>query len=133
MIIDDLDILRTRRLVRPLETDSPLIINANAVLPFSIASKCFETITRQCRKIPEHACCLQTVQLQTRGTFDTRKCFYALACGEMFSPDRKSTRLNSSHVAISYAVFCLKKKTKIEKVLIAWLLCRLLIHLSLTA
>src|SRR5699024_11447035 len=28
-------------------------------------------------------------------------------------PDRKSTRLNSSHVSISYAVFCLKKKTKI--------------------
>src|SRR5690625_6214650 len=27
-------------------------------------------------------------------------------------PDRKSTRLNSSHVAISYAVFCLKKKIK---------------------
>src|SRR5439155_24351876 len=26
--------------------------------------------------------------------------------------DRKSTRLNSSHVAISYAVFCLKKKTE---------------------
>src|SRR5690625_6243903 len=30
--------------------------------------------------------------------------------------DRKSTRLNSSHVAISYAVFCLKKKI-IKKVL----------------
>src|SRR5690606_41396062 len=28
--------------------------------------------------------------------------------------DRKSTRLNSSHVKISYAVFCLKKKTKDE-------------------
>src|SRR3712207_8142907 len=27
--------------------------------------------------------------------------------------DRKSTRLNSSHANISYAVFCLKKKTKI--------------------
>src|SRR5690606_41914564 len=26
------------------------------------------------------------------------------------TPDRKSTRLNSSHVKISYAVFCLKKK-----------------------
>src|SRR6266540_4396001 len=26
--------------------------------------------------------------------------------------DRKSTRLNSSHITISYAVFCLKKKTK---------------------
>src|SRR5690625_5646495 len=29
--------------------------------------------------------------------------------------DRKSTRLNSSHVAISYAVFCLKKKTTTTK------------------
>src|SRR5439155_25356625 len=29
--------------------------------------------------------------------------------------DRKSTRLNSSHVAISYAVFCLKKKNKITR------------------
>src|SRR5258708_10000264 len=28
--------------------------------------------------------------------------------------DRKSTRLNSSHQIISYAVFCLKKKTKLE-------------------
>src|SRR5207302_6503543 len=30
--------------------------------------------------------------------------------------DRKSTRLNSSHVKISYAVFCLKKKKKKEKI-----------------
>src|SRR5436190_15329301 len=28
--------------------------------------------------------------------------------------DRKSTRLNSSHTVISYAVFCLKKKTKYQ-------------------
>ena len=36
--------------------------------------------------------------------------------GHMLAPaiaalDRKSTRLNSSHLTISYAVFCLKKKT----------------------
>src|ERR1022692_3813387 len=30
----------------------------------------------------------------------------------VFFPDRKSTRLNSSHLVISYAVFCLKKKTR---------------------
>src|SRR5439155_22388869 len=30
--------------------------------------------------------------------------------GTAYITDRKSTRLNSSHVAISYAVFCLKKK-----------------------
>src|SRR5437867_7778875 len=32
-----------------------------------------------------------------------------------FSTDRKSTRLNSSHRTISYAVFCLKKKKKKKK------------------
>src|SRR5207249_6134990 len=31
--------------------------------------------------------------------------------GGYLQVDRKSTRLNSSHVSISYAVFCLKKKT----------------------
>src|SRR6266581_6322967 len=34
-------------------------------------------------------------------------------CGTFWPPgDRKSTRLNSSHPSISYAVFCLKKKKK---------------------
>src|SRR6267378_5538673 len=33
------------------------------------------------------------------------------------SRDRKSTRLNSSHVEISYAVFCLKKKKKKRKLI----------------
>src|SRR5699024_11814947 len=32
-------------------------------------------------------------------------------------PDRKSTRLNSSHVSISYAVFCLKKKRILIKII----------------
>src|SRR5947199_3052106 len=32
--------------------------------------------------------------------------------------DRKSTRLNSSHLGISYAVFCLKKKNKKKKEII---------------
>src|SRR5437870_9796721 len=36
----------------------------------------------------------------------------SLALGIGATTDRKSTRLNSSHVAISYAVFCLKKKKK---------------------
>src|SRR5690625_5533799 len=40
------------------------------------------------------------------GRFSTRQVF-SIA----MTLDRKSTRLNSSHVAISYAVFCLKKKT----------------------
>src|SRR5437773_6701150 len=41
--------------------------------------------------------------------FDSR-CADAIAFIASFAQDRKSTRLNSSHITISYAVFCLKKK-----------------------
>src|SRR5690606_40296242 len=37
-----------------------------------------------------------------------------IAVSGQIREDRKSTRLNSSHVKISYAVFCLKKKRKLE-------------------
>src|SRR5574343_1445042 len=36
------------------------------------------------------------------------------SCQESYPRDRKSTRLNSSHITISYAVFCLKKKKKTQ-------------------
>src|SRR5256885_12620899 len=39
-----------------------------------------------------------------------------LSCNGARALDRKSTRLNSSHLVISYAVFCLKKKTLVEVV-----------------
>src|SRR5258707_11854853 len=44
--------------------------------------------------------------------------FVAASAGALLGapPDRKSTRLNSSHANISYAVFCLKKKKKKEGV-----------------
>src|SRR2546426_4527588 len=38
-----------------------------------------------------------------------------LPLSELSEGDRKSTRLNSSHLVISYAVFCLKKKKKTKK------------------
>src|SRR5256885_6781764 len=43
--------------------------------------------------------------------------------------DRKSTRLNSSHLVISYAVFCLKKKKKKENTIFV---CRHTLHLKVT-
>src|SRR4051812_49666684 len=40
-------------------------------------------------------------------------CFAPASAGaSVFVRDRKSTRLNSSHMSISYAVFCLKKKNR---------------------
>src|SRR3989442_14486126 len=47
----------------------------------------------------------------SKAAFSRCACCSAFATAD-FSTDRKSTRLNSSHVRISYAVFCLKKKKK---------------------
>src|SRR6516162_6587631 len=47
--------------------------------------------------------CFQPKHAGGGGSIDTRLC--------PPSRDRKSTRLNSSHLVISYAVFCLKKKS----------------------
>src|SRR5207253_11151278 len=50
----------------------------------------------------------QAAWRKTLAVFDEQQQHYTNL--SLFPEDRKSTRLNSSHVAISYAVFCLKKK-----------------------
>src|SRR5205814_9372978 len=51
---------------------------------------------------------LTTSRANPCGRFETRFAPGSTACTP--TKDRKSTRLNSSHLGISYAVFCLKKK-----------------------
>src|SRR3712207_8518178 len=48
------------------------------------------------------------------GAFGALGPVYARSLGASMDQDRKSTRLNSSHANISYAVFCLKKKKTIK-------------------
>src|SRR5699024_12754793 len=48
------------------------------------------------------------------GQISSARSQLASTCSERSRSDRKSTRLNSSHVSISYAVFCLKKKKHIN-------------------
>src|SRR5437868_13300495 len=50
------------------------------------------------------------VVLEGSGSLELTPSPRQAAYGAESSEDRKSTRLNSSHVSISYAVFCLKKK-----------------------
>src|SRR5687768_14104583 len=52
---------------------------------------------------------------QTVGSFEIISFISRGGMGEVYL-DRKSTRLNSSHGYISYAVFCLKKKTTKQKI-----------------
>src|SRR5947207_11690917 len=57
--------------------------------------------------IPERGLFTGIAIVGAAGSGKTASCMYPL--------DRKSTRLNSSHTVISYAVFCLKKKKKKEQ------------------
>src|SRR5439155_3758385 len=75
--------------------------------------------TASCRNCPRarpaapaarsQSAALAPTATQARSAFDTEP---RLKLRTAAAIDRKSTRLNSSHVAISYAVFCLKKKKK---------------------
>src|SRR5256885_16379368 len=61
-----------------------------------------------CRRTHErHAACLRRGRAGPRSTWSPRRAPHRDLL------DRKSTRLNSSHLVISYAVFCLKKKKKL--------------------
>src|SRR5690606_41009028 len=61
--------------------------------------------------------CVEQATINLGNTVIMRECpttiagFISAYITDRVPTDRKSTRLNSSHVKISYAVFCLKKKT----------------------
>src|SRR2546426_6157322 len=58
---------------------------------------------------------VERVRLDVRDEESVRSCVRTVLdrAGRIDPADRKSTRLNSSHLVISYAVFCLKKKNKL--------------------
>src|SRR5690625_4771781 len=93
-----------------------LIAAPRAVLDITDASAC-ETLLQQHQ--PKWVINTAAYTAVDRAEQEKEKAFFvneqgaaniAQACNNI--GDRKSTRLNSSHVAISYAVFCLKKKKK---------------------
>src|SRR5437879_12364723 len=64
------------------------------------STRCYQGITTKDKKVA-------TRRLQHMSLLIHKEC--------IICTDRKSTRLNSSHRCISYAVFCLKKKNKSDK------------------
>src|SRR5258708_29988722 len=59
---------------------------------------------------PRQAAIVRTLVHREAGLCRDQHAALALAAKRLADEDRKSTRLNSSHQIISYAVFCLKKK-----------------------
>jgi hypothetical protein len=82
VIINDLHVRRAGGVFGPFKASPPLIIDANAVLSLPVSSQRFKTVTGQYGKVFKHDGRLQSVQLQTGGTFDSRECLYPLTGGE---------------------------------------------------
>src|SRR5256885_6434804 len=63
---------------------------------------------------------LVDVVMSGSGLGRAQPCHRGFAYGQVQQADRKSTRLNSSHLVISYAVFCLKKKNTNHQTLLVY-------------
>src|SRR3712207_8715074 len=70
----------------------------------------FRSVHERC--VSQRARCVRAEQLRERREAKRRAFGAVLRSKDADARDRKSTRLNSSHANISYAVFCLKKKKK---------------------
>ncbi len=86
VVIDDLNIYRTGRSFRPLKAYSPLVVDANAVLAFAIASQGLKAVAWQGRKVLERGRRFQTVKLQPGGPLNAGKDFDPFAGREVQAP-----------------------------------------------
>src|SRR6266850_1896623 len=83
VIIHNLDVRRARRSIRPLKTDAPLIVDADAVLPLSIALQRLKPVAGQRRQIMKDVRGFKTIELEPSGPLDARERFHALAGREV--------------------------------------------------
>src|SRR5437016_5880741 len=70
VIIDNLDVCRASRSVRPLKEDAPLIIHADAVLALAIACQRFEPVAGQCRQVLKDVGGFDPIELEPRRPLD---------------------------------------------------------------
>jgi len=82
MIIDNLDIHRSRRSLRPSETNPPLVVDADRVLPGSVALERLESIAGQSSKIGQRRRGLETVEPNFGLSRETGKLAHRLARSE---------------------------------------------------
>src|SRR2546427_1741613 len=101
---------RVRRSADRCEVDAPEIVaEEESVLQYAVAERKQQLVgirvVRRVRRIGSHELAVWfEFDVPPVGRIQTRRPARENLCG-----DRKSTRLNSSHSQISYAVFCLKK------------------------
>ena len=83
MVIHNLHIAWSGRLVRPFEADPPPIVDANAVLALAITHQYLEPVTRQRSDVLQRARRFKAVELQARGPLDSEERLDPLSRGEV--------------------------------------------------
>src|SRR6267378_3234013 len=83
VIIDNLDVRRARGSIRPLKTDAPLIVDADAVLPLPIALQRFEPVPGQRRQIMKDVRGFEPIEFEPSRPLDARERFHAFAGREV--------------------------------------------------
>jgi len=71
MVVDDLDLVCIAP--SPLKTDTPSLIDANAVLPNSIAHELLESISRRNPQVIESSCDIENLELATSISLHLRR------------------------------------------------------------
>src|SRR6266508_3495316 len=79
VIVHDFEVDGTLGAFRPLETDPPLIVDADAILTRSISAQRFEPAAGQRGKVAQRGRRLETVQLQLCRPLNSGKCLDAFA------------------------------------------------------
>src|SRR3989449_3728489 len=91
----------------PLHAALPISVNFAHAVPFTVPRANSYESHKICRQANISQACSPPVRKRREDRTDD-----AWTTASFSGGDRKRTRLNSSHGYISYAVFCLKKKTK---------------------
>src|SRR5258707_11729553 len=83
----------------------------STLFPYTTLFRSQTILKASCKVFDEIACCRSVTASDHPARHQLGFCVDGCPCPYV-ARDRKSTRLNSSHANISYAVFCLKKKKK---------------------
>jgi hypothetical protein len=86
VIVNNLHVNRAGIAILPTEAESPLVIDANAQLPFPIALERFKTVTRQGRKVSQSHSGFEAIQSHAGSVVNSRERFDALSSREVSGP-----------------------------------------------
>lgn len=86
MIVNNLHVRWTQRLIGPLKANTPLVVDADAVLALPVANQRLKTISRQSGKVSQRRGGFEAVELQASGTLKSGKGFDPFPGGEVSRP-----------------------------------------------